>query len=59
MSRDFQKGLATRLFATEGAYDVLSGGRGFILTVPNPEPPESPLHLIVNWFEELRAKVGT
>jgi len=28
-----------------------------VLIEPNPQPADAPLHLIVNWFEELKAKV--
>jgi len=54
---DFGKGRATRLFATQPKdFDVLPANR-FVLTEPNTAPPDSPLHLIFNWFEELKAKV--
>ena len=53
----FSKGHARRLFATPAtAFDVAPEGR-FVLAEPNPQPPDGPLYLIVNWFEELKAKV--
>jgi len=57
LGADFSKGRATRLFATQANdFDVLPGNR-FVLSERNTAPPDSPLHLIVNWFEELKAKV--
>ncbi len=57
LGADFGKGRATRLFATQAKdFDVLPGNR-VLLSEPNTAPPDSPLHLIVNWFEELKAKV--
>jgi eukaryotic-like serine/threonine-protein kinase len=44
-------------------YDVGSGGRRFVLTLLEPpRPPASTpstreMHVILNWFEELKAKV--
>jgi hypothetical protein len=32
-------------------------GNLFVLTEPNPAPPDAQLRLNVNWFEELKAKV--
>ncbi len=53
----FSKGRATKLFPTSATtFEVAPGGR-FVLTEPNPQPPNDPLYLIVNWFDELRAKV--
>jgi Tol biopolymer transport system component len=54
---EFSKGRATRLFATTATdFDVAPDGH-FVLTEPNREPPDSPLHMIVNWFTELKAEV--
>jgi serine/threonine-protein kinase len=53
---EFGKGPSRRLFDTQAlTFQVASGGR-FILSEPNTQPPDAPLHLIVNWFPELIAK---
>lgn len=50
---DFTKGQARTLFATDAVqYAVLPGGR-FLLSERNTQPASSPLHIVVNWFEEL------
>lgn len=52
----FSIGPSRRLFPTPAAaFEVLPGGR-FILMERNPQPPDAPLQLIVNWFPELLAK---
>jgi dipeptidyl aminopeptidase/acylaminoacyl peptidase len=54
---EFTKGHARTLFATEAVqFEVIPGGR-FLLSEPNPQPADSPLHVIVNWFEELKRLV--
>jgi serine/threonine protein kinase/Tol biopolymer transport system component len=50
---DFTKGHARPLFATEAVqYALMPGGR-FLLSEHNTQPADSPLYIIVNWFEEL------
>ncbi len=50
---DFTKGHARPLFATEAVqFSVMPGGR-FLLAEHNTQPADSPLSIIVNWFEEL------
>lgn len=42
------------------AYDVSPDGQRFIFVRRPPQanpPPPSEIHIVVNWFEELRAKV--
>ena len=50
-------GRATRLFATPASGFEVAPGNRFVLTEPNPQSADEPLHLIVNWFTELRTKV--
>ena len=54
---DFTKGHAQKLFATEAIqFEVIAGGR-FLLSEPNSQPSDTPLYIIVNWFEELQRLV--
>ena len=54
---EFTKGRAQRLFTTEAVgFQVATGGR-FWLMEPNSQPADSPLYVIVNWFEELKRLV--
>ena len=39
-------------------YDVDSEGRRFIMTQENAAGPGTQLNVVVNWFEELKAKAG-
>ncbi len=56
---DFTKGHAQTLFSTEAVqFEVIPGGR-FLLSEPNPQPAETPLYIVVNWFEELKRLVPT
>jgi len=51
---ELSKGRSKRLFATQAIdFQVAPGGR-FVLTEPNSQPADSPLHLIANWFPELK-----
>lgn len=59
LGADFTIGRATRLLATPAVRVDVVPGKGFVLTEPNTAPPDGPLYLIVNWFEELKAKVPT
>jgi tricorn protease-like protein len=57
LGTEFSKGRATRLFATRAqTFDVAPGNR-FLMVEPNTAPPDNSLHPILNWFEELKAKV--
>ncbi|MGE5361590.1 MAG: protein kinase domain-containing protein [Bacteroidales bacterium] len=45
-----------------GSYSVAPGGRRFFVTQRVPTPPPQPvthINLVLNWFEELNAKVST
>ncbi len=54
---DFTKGHAQKLFATEAVqFDVIPGRR-FVLSEHNLQPADTPLYIIVNWFEELQRLV--
>jgi Tol biopolymer transport system component len=54
---EFTKGRAQKLFATEAiGFQVAPGGR-FLLMELNPQSADSPLYVIVNWFEELKRLV--
>ena len=49
------------LFVTSargGAYDVTADGRRFLVAAQNPDAPAREIHVVLNWFEELMAKVG-
>ncbi len=41
-----------------GGYDVTADGQRFLVRVKNPDAPAKEIHVVVNWFEELKAKVG-
>jgi serine/threonine protein kinase/Tol biopolymer transport system component len=54
---DFSKGHARPLFATEAVqFSVMPGGR-FLLAENNTRPADSPLYIIVNWYQELERLV--
>ena len=42
-------------------YDITPYGRRFIMTRPagNREPPFTQMHIILNWFEELKQRAPT
>ena len=44
------------LFAPD--YDVAPDGETFLISVMNPDAPAREIHVVLNWFEELKAKVG-
>ena len=52
----FTTGRATPLFATRAMRFEVLPGRRFALLEENDAPPDEPLHVIFNWFEELTAK---
>ncbi len=39
-------------------YDVAPDGQRILITVPNPDAPAREIEVVVNWVEELKAKVG-
>lgn len=40
------------------AYDVTSDGQRFLRVQPmHPDPPSNQIHVVLNWFEELRRRV--
>ncbi|MCH7717336.1 MAG: protein kinase [Gemmatimonadetes bacterium] len=39
-------------------YDVTADGQRFLVKVQNPNAPAAEIHVVLNWFEELKAKVG-
>ena len=41
-----------------GGYDVTADGQRFLVRVNNPDAPAQGIHVVVKWFEELKAKVG-
>ena len=49
-----------RLLFEDGnyGYDVAPDGQRFLITVPNPDAPAREIEVVVNWVEELKAKVG-
>ncbi len=53
----FSMGRATAMFATTAVQFDVAPDHHLVLTEPNNAPPGSPLHLVFNWFEELKAKV--
>ena len=42
----------------EGGYDVSADGQRFLVAAQNPDAPAREIHVVLNWFEELKAKVG-
>jgi hypothetical protein len=40
------------------AYDVSADGQRFLRVQPmHPDPPANQIHVVLNWFEELRRRV--
>jgi hypothetical protein len=39
-------------------YDVAPDGQRILITVPNPDAPAREIQVVVNWFEELRRRMG-
>jgi hypothetical protein len=55
----FRAGAPKMLFEKAGAYDVAPDGRRFLMIKADAAtPPAQPneLHVVVNWFEELRRR---
>ncbi len=42
----------------QGRWDVTADGQRFLVMVKNPDPPARAIHMVENWFEELKAGVG-
>ncbi len=42
----------------QGRWDVTADGQRFLVTVKNPDAPAREIHVVLNWDEELKAKVG-
>ena len=38
-------------------YDVTADGQRFLVHLRNPDAPAREIHVVENWFEELKAKV--
>ena len=39
-------------------YDVTADGQRFLMRTRNLDAPAREIHVVENWFEELKAKVG-
>jgi hypothetical protein len=37
---------------------VAPDGQRILITVPNPDAPAREIQVVVNWFEELRRRMG-
>ena len=47
------------LFSTSvSGFDVTSNGQHFVVLAPNPDAPAREIRVVLNFFEELKAKVG-
>jgi len=40
------------------SYDVSANGDRFLMALPVPRPEAQPVAVVLNWFEELKAKMG-
>ena len=40
-----------------GDYDVTADGQRFLVRVKNPDAPAREIHVVLNWFEKLKARV--
>ena len=45
-------------FVAGNAYDVAVDGTRFVVKVKNPDAPAREIHVVLNWFEELRRLAG-
>jgi hypothetical protein len=43
----------------QGRWDVTADGKRVLVTVKNPDAPAREIHVVLNWDEELKAKVGS
>ncbi len=41
-----------------GDYDVTADGQRFLVMVKNPDAPAEEIHVVLNWFEKLKARAG-
>ncbi len=53
-------GLGARqiLFPISGGFDIAPDGQHFAVVAPNPDAPAREIRVVLNFFEELKAKVG-
>jgi Tol biopolymer transport system component len=49
---------APEVLAPEPRYDVAPDARRFLLRVGNPDAPAREIHVVLNWFDELKRRVG-
>jgi Tol biopolymer transport system component len=50
-------GAPRELFETDATeFDVAPDGTRFLLLVPNPEANQSEIHIVLNWFQELKQR---
>ena len=54
----FSREVPRLLFEPIAGYDVAPDGQRILITVPNPDAPAREIEVVVNWVEELKAKVG-
>ncbi len=57
----FDAGTPRPLFVLPGmrrGYDVAADGQRFLVHLTNPDAPAREIHVVENWLEELKAKVG-
>ena len=45
-------------FLNLNQYAVSADGQRILLTAENPDAPAREIHVVLNWFEELKAKEG-
>ncbi len=45
-------------FLNLNQYAVSADGQRILLTAENPDAPAREIHVVLNWFEELKAKKG-
>jgi hypothetical protein len=38
-------------------YDIARDGNRFVMIRPKPQPPSTQVHVVLNWFEELKRLV--
>ena len=58
--RSLSPGTPQTLFSSIGLheFDVTPDGQHFAVFAPNPDAPAREIRVVLNWFEELKAKVG-
>ncbi len=55
---DLPRPLLAASGSPEGGYDVSADGQRFLVAARNPDAPAREIHVVLNWFEEVKAKVG-